>query len=139
MNSFPRKIAVCLFVLVFCFNLFEATANVIDPCEIRPHCCCKATPMDGQVPSLTGDPIGHTCCSSPQNTPCHMNKNRGPEAQAVFVASSAEDLQKNDSSKAIVAENTSLLQPFIKHVTKTQFWVATDPIPLYLQNLTFIC
>ena len=139
MNSLHRKIAVCLLILVFCFNLFEATASVIDPCESRPCCCCTGTPMYRHGPSLTDDSVKHKCCSSPQNVPCHLNKNRAPEVQAFIVSSTMEDLQKIDGGTAIVVGETSVLQPFIKHTTKTQFWVATDPIPIYLQNLTFIC
>jgi len=139
MSSLHRKIAVCLLILVFCFNLFEATASVIDPCESQPCCCCIATPMDRHGPLLTDDSVTNECCSSPQNTPCHLNKNRVPEIQAFIVSNTMEDLQKIDGCTAIVAGKPPVLQPLIKRTTKTRFWVAIDPIPIYLQNLTFIC
>jgi hypothetical protein len=95
--------------------------------------------MGRHGPSLTGDSVEHKCCSSPQNIPCHLNKNRVPEVQAFIVSNTMEDLQKIDGCMAVVVGKTAVLQPFIKRTTKTRFWVATDPIPIYLQNLTFIC
>jgi len=139
MNSRHRKIAICLLILVFCFNLFEATAGVIDPCESRPCCCCTVTPMDHRGPSLTDDSVTNECCSSAQNTPCHLNKNRVPEIQAFIVSNTMEDLQKIDGCTAIVVGKTSVLQPLIEHAMKTRFRVSTDQVPIYLQNLTFIC
>lgn len=139
MNSLHRKIAVWLFILLFCLTVVGATANVINPCDSRACCCSIRMPMDLHEPSFSDDSIETTCCSSSQNDTCHLNKNRAPGLLAYIASSIMEDLHKIDDYMAIAVETPSKLKPFSEATANTQFWAVTYPIPIYLQNLTLIC
>ena len=138
MNSFHRKLALCLSVVVFCFHLFGVPADAVDSCAGR-WCCCVASPMDRHGRSVTAVSVEHECCSSPQKVPCHLDKNRMRDRQIFVTSVAMRDLQPISNLMAITNETTAKLQPFSGSTTKSPCWAVTDPIPIYLQNLTLIC
>ena len=139
MNSFPGKIVACLLVAMLGINLVAATASAVDQCLSQSCCCCDG--MQGAIhePIPAGDSARHGCCSSSANIPCNLNKNHMLDAQVFIVSSVRENLREANGLSTFVIGEPSFFQTFRGNGTPNQFWITTDPIPIYLQNLTLIC
>lgn len=123
---------------MFGINLGVATAGTVDRCASQSN-CCSDMPIGIQEPIPASDSGGHGCCSPSSNIPCNLNKSDVPDAQVFMISSVREDLQKAIGFITFVISERSLMQAFTRNIITNQFWITTDPIPIYLQNLTFIC
>ena len=139
MNSLLRKIVVCLLIIMFGINFISETAGAVDRCVSQSFCCCNSAQIANQEPTLADDSVEIGCCSPSENIPCSMNKNHLPDAQIFIMLSEREDLKKTNEIIRFVIDEPFLSQFLKESVTTPQLLTASDPIPIYLQNLTFIC
>ncbi len=139
MNLLIRKITICLFTIVLCFDLITATAEVFSHCVDQKCCCCFDGQMDDYGPTRAEDSIGHPCCSSSEKTTCKINVDTEPGAKIFLITSSGEKRKVIDDLFALFTFKPTFLTVFTETGTTRQFWIAGDPIPKYLQNHSYLC
>jgi hypothetical protein len=120
-------------------HLVAVTAGGAAQCVSQP-CCCTGMMMHHNGPSPVIDSIDHGCCSSTDTIPCDLNKNRMPDTLLLVVSSVTEDRKTPVTGTVKIAANDPSFRPAtIGNNSFNPFWIAIDPIPIYLQNQTFIC
>ena len=139
MNSLLRKIVACLLIIMFGINFISATAGAVDRCVSQAFCCCNRMAVTNYGLTIADDSVENGCCSSSENIPCNIDKDYAPDAQDCIISTVRENLLNADGLITFVIGETPLLQPFKEIITTNQFCITSDPIPIYLQNLTFIC
>ncbi len=139
MNSLLRKIIACLLIIMCGINFISATAGAVDRCVSQSYCCCDSMAVVNYGLITADDSVENGCCSSSENIPCNIDKDYAPDAQDCIISTVRENLLNADGLITFVIGETPLLQPFKEIITTNQFCITTDPTPIYLQNLTFIC
>lgn len=139
MNSLRRKILACLLIIMFGINFISATAGAVDRCVSQACCCYNSAQIAHHEPTLADDSVENGCCSSSENIPCNIDKDYAPDAQDCIISTVRENLLNADGLITFVIGEPFLLQFLKENVTKPRFLTTSDPIPIYLQNLTFIC
>ncbi len=139
MNSLLRKIVVCLLIIMFGINFISATAGAVDRCVSQAFCCCNRMAVTNYGLTIADDSVENGCCSSSENIPCNIDKNYAPDAQDCIISTVRENLLNADGLFTFVIGEPFLLQFLKENVTTPRFLTTSDPIPIYLQNLTFIC
>ncbi len=139
MNSLLRKIVVCLLIIMFGINFISATAGAVDRCVSQAFCCCNRMAVTNYGLTIADDSVENGCCSSSENIPCNIDKNYAPDAQDCIISTVRENLLNADGLITFVIGEPFLLQFLKENVTTPRFLTTSDPIPIYLQNLTFIC
>ena len=139
MNSFSKKIIAGFSLVMLGIHLVSVTAGATAQCASQP-CCCTAVMMHHNGPSPAIDSPGRGCCSSTETIPCDLNQNQLPDTPFLIVSSSTENTKAPFNGTVIfVVKRTSFQPASIGSMTLNPFWITTDPIPIYLQNQTFIC
>jgi len=139
MNSFSRKIIAGFSLVMLGIHPIAVTAGGTAQCVSQP-CCCTEIKMHHNGPSPVIDSIDRGCCSSTDTIPCDLNTNQMPDTPLLIVSSATEDMKAPVNGTVNVAVNDlSPLQTISGNNTFNPFWITIDPIPIYLQNQTFIC
>ncbi|TES89375.1 MAG: hypothetical protein E3J94_06505 [Desulfobacteraceae bacterium] len=139
MNSLLRKIVACLLIIMFGINFIYATAGAVDRCVSQACCCCDSMAVANYGLTIADDSVENGCCSSSENIPCNIDKDYAPDAQDCIISTVRENLLNADGLITFVIGEPFLLQFLKENVTTPRFLTTSDPIPIYLQNLTFIC
>ncbi|MFC1829661.1 hypothetical protein ACFL0O_08620 [Thermodesulfobacteriota bacterium] len=140
MKSLSRKIFACLLVFMLGFNLAAPIANAIAQCADHACCCRSNMTMAHHGHGSITISAANGCCSSSGKMPCNLNRMFETQAQVFTLSNTREVLQKNNTGLAgCSADDPPFLQASSKNHTSSPSRVTTDPIPLYLQNLTLIC
>ncbi len=139
MNLFFRKIVACLFAVMLGMNIVSLTAGAVDHCVGSSclHCNGMMLSLSESVTVFGSD--GPMCDSSFGNSPCNLNRN--PESNTkIFIASSIkQDRHETGGSFTISNCEIYFLQSIRKNRAPDQFRPTTGTIPIYLQNLSFLC
>jgi hypothetical protein len=139
MNSFSRKIIAGFSLVMLGIHLVAVTAGSAAQCVSQP-CCCTKMMMHHNGPSSVINSIEHGCCSPTEKIPCDLNKNQMPDTPLLIVSSATENMEEPVNGTVNVAVNDpSFRLPTIGNKNFNPFWITIDPIPIYLQNQTFIC
>ncbi len=139
MNSLSKKIVVCLFVLMFCINFGSTTLGAVDQCLGQSCFFCNDMPIAHEQLIHTGDSTGRVCHSSSANIPCNLEKNSGTNKQIFTVSSGKKDRQEIDGLFTFSTCKPFFIQTIRDSGKIDQLWATTDPIPIYLQNLSLLC
>ena len=138
-----KRISIIL-ILIFSLSLIASGALGYVDCESR--CCCQTVKMaHGQVSHPMGGAEKTSflkaagCCSGSMATPCKIARGSAewlPDTCPATVRSEAPE------SSGIGPISIGLLihsaQPKI-YFRGPDPWLKTKPLPIYLQNLTFLC
>ena len=124
---------------MFGIHFISATAGAVDRCVGQSCCCFDSMAVVNYGLTMADDSVENGCCSSSENIPCNIDKDYAPDAQDCIISTVRENLLNADGLITFVIGETPLLQPFKEIITTNQFCITSDPIPIYLQNLTFIC
>ncbi|MFC1811309.1 hypothetical protein ACFL03_01305 [Thermodesulfobacteriota bacterium] len=139
MNPFSKKIIASFSLVMLGIHIIAVTAGGAALCASQP-CCCTKMMMHHNGPPSVIDSIEHGCCSSTATVPCALNKNQMPDTPPLIVSSATEDMKAPVNGTVSVAVNDpSFRLPTIGNKNFNPFWITIDPIPIYLQNQTFIC
>lgn len=141
---FMQKRISIILIVIFSVGLIASGALGYADCESK--CCCQTVKMaHGQVshPMSAAEKTSFLkvagCCSGSTATPCELARGstgRLPETCPVTVRSEAPELS------GIGLTSTSLLIESAQPKTYARGpdpWLKTKPLPIYLQNLTFLC
>jgi hypothetical protein len=139
MNSLPRKIVVCLFIIMFGINLGSAPAGEVDQCVSQSCFFCTGKPMAHNEHTPIDDSAGHECYPSSADSPCNLKKESEQHALVFIVSSIRVDRPKSNGFTLFSLGEPSLLQFIRGNSTIGHSWITPDPIPIYLQNLSLLC
>jgi hypothetical protein len=139
MNSLPRKIVVCLFIIMFGINLGSAPAGEVDQCVSQSCFFCTGKPMAHNEHTPIDDSAGHECDPSSADVPCNLKKDSGQHAPVLIVSSARVDRQEGNGFTPFSVSEPSLLQFVSGNNTIGHLRITPDPIPIYLQNLSLLC
>jgi len=139
MNSLPKNCVSCIIVIILTLNLGIVTGNTAQWCAGQSCCCSGNMPAAEYHSTLSGKSAEHGCCSSSTNIPCNLNQYPTPHAKAFIVSSERENRQDTDALIIPFVDRFSFSRNSKENGKKNQFWLIPYPIPLYIQNLTFIC
>jgi hypothetical protein len=79
------------------------------------------------------------CDSSFGNSPCNLNRNPESNTKIFIVSSIKQDRHETGGSFTISNCEIYFLQSIRKNRAPDQFRPTTGTIPIYLQNLSFLC
>jgi len=139
MNLFSRKIVVCLFAVMLGMNIVSLTAGAVDHCVGSPCFHCNGMMIAHNEPAPVFGSAGHMCYSSFANSPCNLNRNPESKTKIFIVSSIKQDRHETDGSFTISNCEIYFLQSVRKNRAPDQFRPTTGTIPIYLQNLSFLC
>ena len=138
-----KRISIIL-TLVFSISLIASSALGYVDCESK--CCCRnvkiahgqvSHPMGGAEKTSLLKAAG--CCSGSMAAPCKLARGSAeslPETCPATIRSEAPQFTGIGlTSISLLIEN---LQPKIC-ARGPDPWLKTKPLPIYLQNLTFLC
>jgi hypothetical protein len=139
MNSLTRKIILVLFALMLGIYLISPKAEAVDHCigSACAHCTLMPHSLSELIPAF--GPNGQICNSSFEISPCNLNNHRELNSKLFIVSSIKQDRQKNYDSVPVADFGTFLLLNAIEKGKRDQSQIATDTIPIYLQNLSLLC
>lgn len=139
MYSLSRKIIVVLFGLMLSINMISPEAYAIDHCVGSSclHCNGMMLSFSESAPVFGSD--GQMCDSSFTNSPCNLNRNPESNTKLFVVSSIKQNRQEVGGSFTIYNCEISSLQSIRENTTPDQFRPAIGTIPIYLQNLSFLC
>lgn len=139
MYSLSRKIIVVLFGLMLSINMISPEAYAIDHCVGSSclHCNGMMLSLSESAPVFGSD--GPMCDSSFENSPCNLNKNPESNTKLFIVSSIKQDQHETGGSFTIFNCEIYFLQSIRENTTPDQFRPAIGTIPIYLQNLSFLC
>jgi hypothetical protein len=139
MNSLPRKIVVCLFIIMFGINLGSASAGEVDQCVNQSCFFCTGKPMAHNEHTPFDDSTGQECHPSSADVPCNLKKESVQHALVFILSSVRVDRQEGNGITPFSVGEPSLLQFVRGNSTIGHSWITPDPIPIYLQNLSLLC
>ena len=138
MVSMYKKLTVYLFVFLFVVHFGDARAGIVDRCTGPWGCCFVGLINTHEKPSLAKKFIEHGCCTSSAGIPCGMKNNR-KYGEPIFTGLNPEEnVQKADGFNKFKNRGYSCSHNLSRRIPAYPFWITTDPIPLYLQNRTFL-
>jgi hypothetical protein len=79
------------------------------------------------------------CDSSFGNSPCNLNRNPESNTKIFIVSSIKQDRHETGGSLTIFNCEISSLQSIRENRALDEFRPTTGTIPIYLQNLSFLC
>jgi len=134
-----KKIIVVLFAVMLGINVISPEADAIEHCvgSACVHCNGMMLSLSESVPVLGSD--GQMCDSAFTNSPCNLNKNPESNTNPFIISSIKQDRQEPGGSFTILNGEIAFLPSIRKKRTPNPFQPTTDTIPLYLQNLSFLC
>jgi len=139
MKSLSGKIFACFLLFMIGFNLAAPIAGAMGECADHPCCCTSDMTMAHHEPASVIISDENRCCSSAAGTPCKLN-NRSVSDSSIFIISSARDNFQDKTGQATFASTAiPFPQSFSGTIKTSQFWITSDPIPIYLQNHILIC
>lgn len=139
MNSFVHKIITCLLLVMFGGNMATAAIGTVASCVTQPCCCRGGIEISQYEPAQAGYSTANGCCSSAANTPCNLNKNYRSDVQAFIIPNVESNPENSNCNIAFVSGEPSFIKIFCENIRTNLSRIVDDPIPIYLQNLTFIC
>lgn len=139
MNSLVRKIIVTLFAVMLGINLIAPKAGAVNHCIGSSCLHCKGTmlSLSESVPVFDSD--GQMCDSSFANSPCNLKNHPELNTKIFIVSSLKHDRQETNGSFTIFNCNIYFLHSIRENRSPDQFRSTTATIPIYLQNLSFLC
>lgn len=139
MNSLSRKIIVALFAVMLGINLNILRADAVDHCVGSSclHCNGMKLSLSESVPVSGAD--SQMCDSSFTNNPCNLNRSPESNTKIFIVSSIKQDRYETGGSFTIFNCEIYLLQSIRENRAPDQFRPTTGTIPIYLQNLSFLC
>ena len=138
-NLLFSKITAGIFAVLLCIQPFSAIAGDGFPCASRMCCCRGAVTTARHKPVLPDNSAEHDCCTTSSSMPCSMNKRPVSDPHDCMVSSARGNRQEIGSLVTLVIDEASCLQAISGNGTSHPLRITTDPIPIYLQNLTLIC
>jgi hypothetical protein len=139
MNPLTRKIFVVLFAVMVGVSLIGPHADAFDHCigSMCPNCNWVMSPISDSASAADVD--GQMCDSSFTTSHCSLNNYPDSNTKIFAVTSIKQDRQKTGGPVAFAVLRASLAQTSIGNGKKGQFRLTFDTIPIYLQNLSFLC
>jgi hypothetical protein len=139
MNSLSRKIIVALFAVMLSINLISPDADAVDHCVGSSclHCNGMMLSHSESLPVFGSD--GPMCHSSFANSPCNLNRNPESNTKIFIVSSIKQDRHETGGSFTISNREIYFLPSIRENRAPDQFRPTTGNIPIYLQNLSFLC
>ena len=133
-------------ILIVIFSLSLTVSGALGFADCESRCCCQtvkmahrqlAHPMGAAEKSSFLTATG--CCSGSTVAPCQFaegSADRLPETCPITVRSEAQELY----SIGLTSINLLIESPQPKICARgPDPWLKTKPLPIYLQDLTFLC
>ena len=139
MNSLTKKIIVALFAVMLSISLIAPGADAIDHCVGSSCLHCNPMMLSVSESELVIGSDGPMCDSSFANSPCKLNNNPESNTKIFIVSSIKQNRQETGNYLAIFNSKISFLQSIREDRVSNQFRLTTGTIPIYLQNLSFLC
>ncbi len=139
MNSLPRKIVACLFVVIIGINFGSVAVGEVNQCMNKSCLFCNGTPIAHKQPGHADDSTGHVCHSSSANIPCNLKQNTDLNEHIFIVSSVKKEQQRIDDFPPFFIREPLLMQIIRENVTTNRFWIKKNPVPIYLQTLSLLC
>jgi len=140
MNSLSGKIIVALFAVMLGINLIALKVDAVDYCVGSSCLHCKGMMLSVSESATVFGSDGTMCDSSFANSPCKLNNN--PQLNTkVFIISSIKQDRHETGNDITIFNNSEIffLQSIREDRTPDRFRLTTGTIPIYLQNLSFLC
>lgn len=139
MNSLSKKIITCILLVLFSSNMVTTAIGGVAACASQSCCCCDTMVSNGYELEPEVYTSGHGCCSPSAYSNCNLKLNYASDEQA-FILPDVRNYSDNPHYNITVASAEPALSMTLRDRFKTHFfWVPENSIPIYLQNLTFIC
>jgi hypothetical protein len=139
MNLSNRNICVVLLAAVLGIYLLAPKADAAGQCAGSMCLHCSGMLFSVNVSATKVGIDNHMCDIAFGNSPCNLDKNSNANATVVIVPAKNSDRQGIGASFGFAGYNPSLFQNEGKNDKAPQFLFRSGTIPLYLQNLSFLC
>jgi hypothetical protein len=139
MNFSTRNICIALLAVVLGVYLLTPKADADEHCIDSMCLHCNGMIFSANESAAKSGLDDHICDGSFGNSPCSVDKNSNPDTPVVIVPATNPDPQKTSTLLSFVSYNPFLFQNVRVNDKADQFRFASETIPLYLQNVSFLC
>ena len=139
MNFSARNIGVALFAAMLGIYLLAPKADAAGKCtgSMCLQCNGMLLSLNKSVSKVGFD--DHMCDTAFGNSPCNLDKNSNSKAPVVIVPAKNQNRQKPGALLGFSGYNSSLFQNIRVNDKASRFRFASNTLPLYLQNHSFLC
>lgn len=139
MSFSTRNICVVLLAVVLGIYLLTPKAGAVEHCvgSVCLHCNGMILSVNESATMFGFD--DQRCDVSFGHTPCSLNKHSDPNASALIVSPTNPYRQEAFVFFALISCEPSLFQNIGGNDKAGRFQITSDNIPIYLQNLSFLC
>ena len=139
MKLSARNICVVLLAAVLGMYLLVPKADAAGQCAGSTclHCSGMIFSVNESASAVGLD--DHMCDVAFGNSPCNLDENSHSNAPVVIVSAKNPDRQGTGALFGFADYNLSLFQNEGRNKTAPRFDFKSRTIPIYLQNLSFLC
>jgi hypothetical protein len=139
MNFSTRNIGVVLFAAMLGIYLLAPKAYAAGKCTGSMCLQCNGMLFSVNKSASKAGFDDHMCGTAFGNSPCNLDKNYSSKTPVVIVSAKNPDRQKPGALLGFSGYNSSLFQHIRANDKDSRFRFASNTIPLYLQNHSFLC
>jgi hypothetical protein len=139
MKFSARNICVAFLAAVLGIYLLAPKADAAGQCAGSMCLHCNGILFSVNVSATKVGVDDHMCDIAFGNSPCNLDKNSNSNAAVVIVPAKSPDRHGTGALFGFAGNNSSLFQNERRNNTAPWFNFRSSTIPIYLQNLSFLC